>query len=72
MTIEIGSTIYGKDQKQIRIVITTDKEIRAWIDIGGSEVGLDVFSISSIIKVLFGSLNAKQKENLIKILAGNP
>jgi len=68
MTIEVGSTIYGKDGKEIKIIIINNQEVRAYIDTCGNEVGLDVFNIASVIEVLFGSLNVKQKENLIKIL----
>lgn len=80
MTIEVGSTIFGKDEKQIKIIITNNRntssiitnnqEVRAYIDTCGNEVGLDVFSLASVIEVLFGSLNPKQKENLIKKLVG--
>jgi len=70
MTIEVGSTIYGKDGKEIKIIIINNQEIRAYIDTCGNEVGIDVFSIASVIEVLFGSLNPKQKENLVKTLVG--
>ena len=69
MSIEVGSTIYGSDGKEIKIIITSCKmPLKAYIDTHGSEVELDVFSIASIIRVLFGSLNEKQRENLIKEL----
>lgn len=69
--IELGTTIFSQDKKEVKIVTlkSSSSKIKAYLDTGnGNEVALDSINVASIIEILFSSLDEMQKENLIIML----